>query len=71
MSVQTPPPPLGENWKSWGERLNKFITTNRDKLRHKTGGESATEDGVMMWDDTQGTIVVSKNNVWVKLKLDP
>jgi len=36
-----------------------------------TDGESAAEDGVLMWDRTNQTIVVSKNGAWVKVKLDP
>ena len=59
-----PPSPLGTDWKVWGERLVAHLTTNKDKLR-------AAEDGVLMWDRVQGTLVVSKNGVWVKVKLDP
>ena len=66
-----PPPPLGADWKSWGERLNSFLAHSKDKLRHLTSGESASEDGIMMWDRTNQTIVVSKNGAWVKVKLDP
>ncbi len=66
-----PPPPLGTDWKAWGERLVAHLTTNKDKLRYITSGESAAEDGVLMWDRVQGTLVVSKNGVWVKVKLDP
>ncbi len=42
----SPPPPMGSDWKTWGERLVSYITTNTDKLRHLTSGESAAEDGV-------------------------
>jgi len=24
-----------------------------------------------MWDEAQGTLVVSKNNAWVRIELDP
>ena len=67
----SPPPPLGSDWKVWGERLVSFLSTNKDKLRHITSGESASEDGILMWDRSQGTLVVSKNGAWVKVKLDP
>lgn len=66
-----PPAPLGTDWKKWGERLVTHLTTNKDKLRHITAGESASEDGVLMWDRSLGTVVVSKGGAWVKLKLDP
>jgi hypothetical protein len=66
-----PPPPLGSDWKNWGERLVSYLVTNKDKLRYITSGESASDDGVLMWDRVQGTLVVSKNGAWVKVKLDP
>jgi len=69
--ISAPPPPLGENWKAWGERLVSFLARDKDKLRYLTDGESAAEDGVLMWDRTNQTIVVSKNGAWVKVKLDP
>ena len=66
-----PPAPSGTEWKTWGERLVSYLSTNKDKLRHITSGESAAEDGILMWDRTLGTLVVSKNGAWVKVKLDP
>ena len=69
--MSIPPPPLGENWKNWGERLNAFITGTRGKLEYITNNDSAAEDGILMWDRSLGTLVVSKNGVWVKVKLDP
>ena len=71
MSIATPPPPLGSNWKIWGERVNKFLTATRAKLQHKDADSKATENGILMWDEAEGTVVVSKNGVWVKLELDP
>ena len=71
MSVATPPPPLGSSWKAWAERINKFLTSTRNKLQHKDSDSKATEDGILMWDATQGTVVVSKNNAWVRIELDP
>jgi hypothetical protein len=66
-----PPAPSGTEWKTWGERLVSYLSTNKDKLRYITSGESASEDGILMWDRAQGTLVVSKNGAWVKVKLDP
>ena len=71
MSVATPPPPLCSYWKDWAERINKFLTSTRNKLQHKDSDSKATEDGILMWDATQGTVVVSKNNAWVRIELDP
>ena len=71
MSVANPPPPLGSNWKIWGERINKFLTSTRNTLQHKDSDSKATEDGILMWDATQGTVVVSKHGAWVRIELDP
>ena len=71
MSVATPPPPLGSSWKILGERLTKYLTSNRNTLQHKDTDSKATENGILMWDEAQGTVVVSKNNAWVKIELDP
>ena len=71
MSVATPPPPLGSSWRIWGERVNKFLTSTRNTLQHKDADSKATENGILMWDEAQGTVVVSKNNAWVKIELDP
>lgn len=71
MSIATPPPPLGDNWKPWGERINSFLTSTRNKLQFKDSDSKATEDGILMWDASQDAVVVSKNGAWVKLKYDP
>ena len=71
MSIATPPPPVGDNWKPWGERINTFLTSTRNKLQFKDAEAKATEDGILMWDAAQDAVVVSKNGAWVKLKYDP
>ncbi len=71
MSTQTPPPPLGVDWKPWGERLNSFLTTTRNKLQFYNADSKATQGGIIMWDEAQNAVVVSKNGAWVKLKYDP
>tara|TARA_B110000037_G_scaffold113862_1_gene130997 strand:- start:376 stop:591 length:216 start_codon:yes stop_codon:yes gene_type:complete len=71
MSVATPPPPLGKDWKPWGERINAFLTSTRNKLQFKDSESRAVEDGILMWDAAQDAVVVSKNGAWVKLKYDP
>jgi hypothetical protein len=65
--MMQPPPPLGTDWKAWGERLNSFLATTRDKLRYLTGGESASDDGVMMWDRETQHIVATRDGAFVPL----
>jgi len=69
LSVQSPPPPLGPDWKNWAERLNAFLASTRDKLRSLTSGESASDDGILMWDRSDKNPVVSIDGVWTPLGL--
>jgi hypothetical protein len=64
-----PPPPLGTDWKVWGERLTAFLSTTRDKLRSLTSGESASDDGILMWDRIDKNPVVSIDGEWIPLGL--
>ncbi len=66
--AERPPPPLGPDWKPWGERLTDFLTRTKSKLSYYLAGESAGEDGVLLWDRT-GYPVVSKNGEWRQIKL--
>jgi hypothetical protein len=67
LSLQSPPPPLGSDWKNWGERLNAFLVSTRDRLRHLTEGESAAEDGVLMWCRCDDRVKVSINGAYMPL----
>ena len=71
MSSQLPPPSLGDKWSTWGERINKFLVNTRNKLEFRDADSKATQDGILMWDESQNAVVVSKNGAWVKLKYDP
>jgi len=65
MSLQElPPPPLGPNWNSWGERLNAFLARTRGKLRFLTGDDRASDDGILMWDRSTEQVVVSHDGEW-------
>lgn len=69
MSIaQNPPPPLGPDWKPWGERLIDYMKRARSKLAFYEAGDSAREDGVILWDST-GYPVVSKNNEYRQIVL--
>ena len=64
MSVANPPPPLGEKWKVWGESLNKWLSTTRDKLSNFTSGDSAYQDGALMWRRSDDKVIVSYDGAW-------
>ena len=64
MSFFNPPPPLGDKWKIWGESLNKWLTTTKDKLSNFTTGDTASQDGLMMWRRTDKKVIVSYDGAW-------
>ena len=64
MSVANPPPPLGEKWKVWGESLNKWLSSTRDKLSNFTSGDSAYQDGALMWRRSDDKVIVSYDGAW-------
>lgn len=69
MSIaQNPPPPLGPDWKPWGERLVDYLKRVRSRLAFYETGDSAREDGIILWD-SDGYPVVSKNNEYRQIVL--
>lgn len=62
----SPPPPQGNKWSDWGERLNSWLVRTKDNLRQLTTGETAAEDGILMWDRS-GYPVVSESGEWMPL----
>ena len=68
MSIQhTPPKPLGNSWANYAQRLSAYLVQVRSQLRHKGLGESAAEDGVLLWNSVAGYPVVSISGSYVPL----
>ena len=59
--MRTPPPPMGTEWKAWGERLVSYLSRVRTILSTKLSTDNPSQDGVLLWDRA-GYPVVSKNN---------
>lgn len=64
------PPPVGPDWKIWGRQLSAYLSRALNRLQFKTTGESAAENGIMLWDDVNGYPVVSKNGEWRQIVLE-
>jgi hypothetical protein len=64
---ELPPPPHGNLWTDWGERLNEYLGRIRDKLTFKGSDSRATQDGVLLWDPAIDHPVVSIDGEWVPL----
>ena len=67
---QSAPEPSGADWVSWARRLARYLSQTRSALVHQTGGESAADDGTLMWDRVSGYPVVSKNGEWRQIVLE-
>lgn len=53
------PPPFGPEWKGWGERLVDHLNRIRSKLVFKQSGDSANEDGIILYDNITKYPVIS------------
>lgn len=60
--IELPPPPQGPQWNTWAERINSYLRRNMGKLGFKRGGESPSEDGVVLYDRGIEHMVVSKDS---------
>jgi hypothetical protein len=68
MSLQNRPPPVsGVDWKPWGERLVDYLSRIQTKLMQRTYRETASDDGLLMWDRSIEHPVVSLDGEWVPL----
>jgi hypothetical protein len=65
MSYQNRPPALAGNVNTWAERLNDWLVRNKSKLGYYLAGQSAAEEGVLLWDANNSRLVVSSNGAWV------
>ena len=66
---QKAPEPSGDDWKTWARRLMLFLGQTRVPLVQQTGDETASDDGLLMWDREGGYPVVSKSGEWRQLVL--
>jgi len=62
-----PPSPMTGKWETWAERLNTFLMRTRNVLKSITNGDSAAEDGIMMWDRSKGHMVISTNGAFLPI----
>lgn len=62
-----PPPPLGDRWSEWGERLNTFLIRTLNRLQFLSPNDSAKDDGLLMWDRDIEHAVISLDGVWKPL----
>lgn len=63
------PPVIGNQWQVWAEDLRRYLARAQSQLSAREVTSSATEDGVILWDRTNGYPVVSKGGVFRQIVL--
>ncbi len=65
MSVERPPIAGQTDYKHWAERLNSYLVRTRSQLAYYIAGQTASEDGVLLWDADTSRLLVSSAGNWV------
>ena len=63
-------PPITPDLRQWAENIRRFLGRALDQLNFKEADASATDNGIMLWDDINGYPVVSKDGVWRQVILE-
>jgi hypothetical protein len=63
-------PPITVNINQWAENMRRYLGRALDQLGFKETYSSASENGVMLWDNALGYPVVSKNGEWRQIVLE-
>jgi len=64
------PEPKGGDLHAWARRLMLYLGQTRSLIVQQTGGESASDDGLLMWDRSSAYPVVSKGGEWRQVVLE-
>jgi hypothetical protein len=63
-------PPLAPDIRQWAENLRRYLSRALDQMSFKETYSSASENGVLLWDNVNGYPVVSKNGEWRQVVLE-
>jgi hypothetical protein len=67
--IDRPPVPAGNNWSDWGNTLSTYLQRVRDTLRWRRGDENTKQNGILIWDESQKSPVVSVDGEFIPLVL--
>lgn len=67
MTVARPPQPSGDNFKTWGTRLNEYLVRTRSQLVQFTANASAVDDGMLVWDADNSRVLYSSGGAWIPI----
>lgn len=62
-------PPVTVDVRLWAENMRRYLGRALDQLGFKDASASASENGVLLWDNASGYPVVSKDGVWRQIVL--
>lgn len=68
--IELPPSPTDNKWQTYVQRLSRYLVRTKDKLTQKTQDESASDDGVILWDRENKYPVVSKDGQFKQIILE-
>ena len=63
-------PPIGDNIKAWGNNLTAYLRRQLPRLYFKTPDDNPSENGIILWDETNKYPVVSKDGEFVQIILE-
>lgn len=63
-------PPVGPNITLWAKQLILTLQRSWSSLRFKATNDSASENGILLWDQSNGYPVVSKDGAFVQVILE-
>lgn len=69
MSLGFTPPPVTTDLNIWAQNVVAYLRRTASRLQFKPASAAATEDGIILWDATNGYPTVSKGNEWRQIVL--
>ena len=63
-------PPIGDNIKAWGNNLTAYLRRQLPRLYFRTPDDNPSENGIILWDETNKYPVVSKDGEFVQIVLE-
>ena len=64
------PPPIGPDWRVWGQQLSTYLGRALSRMQFKVGNPTPSENGILLWDDVAGYPVVSKDGEFRQLIME-
>ena len=63
-------PIVGADVKVWANDMRRYLSRQWDRLSWRTTGQTASDNGILLWDEAGGYPVVSLGGEWKPIALD-